>query len=217
MQFLRFVRSALFCISFAYLIPANAQNIPYPGFKVVDDVNAFRQKYLSTSENIQTVTGVFFQEKELTALVETIESTGKIWYKKGKVRMDYAHPFRYGIIIDGEKMFIKDGEKESQINVRSSKLFQQVNQIMLDCIQGTILDNPHFTTRVFENNASYLLEFKTESRDLKKFFESIILIVEKKDYTPHSIQLNESSGDTTLITFNEKTVNGHVSDEVFTF
>lgn len=190
----------------------------YPGFEPVEDTAAFKRHFISASAKVMSVQGDFTQEKELSALTEKITSRGKLWFKrKNKVRMDYAEPFVYRMILNGDKMFIRDGQKESRINVRSSKLLQQVNRIMLDCMQGTILESPDFSTRVFENKEAYLMEFTTVSKNLKEFFHSIILIVEKKDNAPLSIQLNEPSGDKTLITLQRKTVNGPLSDEVFSF
>jgi outer membrane lipoprotein-sorting protein len=55
------------------------------------------------------------------------------------------------------------------------------------------------------------------SKSLKGFFETVVLVVDKKDYSVHSIKMNEPSGDTTMITFTEKKLNVSIGDEVFNF
>ncbi len=218
MQGVRILFPTLLFISLGYLTPLEVFAIQYPGFKPVEDLASFKKHFVAEAAKLKSVEGEFTQEKELSALTEKITSHGKLWFKReNKVRMDYADPFVYRMIINGDKMFIRDGQKESQINVRSSKLFQQVNRIMLDCMQGSILENPDFSARVFESDSAFLLEFTTLSRNLKQFFRSIVLIVEKKDNAPRSIQLNESSGDKTVLTLHRKIVNGTLPDEVFFF
>lgn len=218
MESVRVLAPIFLVVSLFQQLPSQAMATQYPGFIPVQDLESFRRTFTSASSTVTAIQGEFTQEKELAALTEKITSHGKLWYKReGRVRMDYSDPFEYRIIINGDKMSVHDGQKESRINVRSSKLFQQVNQIMLDCMQGTILQSPDFSTRVFESDSAYLLEFTTVSKTLKQFFQSIILIVEKKDYAPRSIQLNEPSGDKTVITLDRKTVNGRVPDEVFSF
>ncbi|MBX2965382.1 MAG: outer membrane lipoprotein carrier protein LolA [Cyclobacteriaceae bacterium] len=190
----------------------------YPGFKPVANLETFKKEFAASSARLQTIESEFKQEKTLLALTETINSQGKIWFKReNKIRMDYTNPFAYSMIIRGDKMFIRDEQKESQVNVKSNKLFQQVNRIMMDCMQGAIPDSKDFSLRAFENNTSYLLEMTPVSKTLKEFFQTIVLIVEKKDSSPLSIQLNEPAGDKTLITLSNKTINAVLPDEVFSF
>ena len=199
------------CLMFT--LQASAQ---YAGYKSISDLAAFKKQFATESAKVQSITSDFVQQKELLALTETITSSGKFWFKRSnRVRIDYTKPFTYRMVMNGDKMLVKDDQKESRINVKSNKLFQQVNKIMIDCVQGTILDSKDFTTRVFENDKTYLLEIKPVSKTLKEFFQTIVLSVEKKDYSVKSIDMNEPSGDKTTITFSNKVLNAQVADEVF--
>jgi outer membrane lipoprotein-sorting protein len=192
---------------------ANAQ---YAGYQSVADLPAFRKEFAVQSSKINSITSNFTQEKVLIALTEKITSNGNFKFKRSnKVRIEYTKPFSYLMIMNGDKMMVKDDQKETRVNVRSNKLFQQINRIMVDCIQGTILDSKDFTTRVFENEKTYLLEMRPVSKGLKDFFQTILLVVEKKDYSVHSIEMNEPAGDNTIITFTNKKLNDQVPDEVF--
>jgi len=113
-------------------------------------------------------------------------------------------------------MLVRDGEKQSQVNVRSNKLFQQVNRIMIDCVQGTILESKDFTSRVFENDENYLLELTPTSKALREFFQVINLTVRKADYVATSIEMNEPGGDKTTIFFVDRKLNTPIADAVFT-
>jgi outer membrane lipoprotein-sorting protein len=192
---------------------ANAQ---YAGYKPVSDLVNFKKEFAIQSAKINSISSNFRQEKILTALTEKITSTGTFRFKRSnKVRIEYQKPFSYLMIMNGEKILVKDESKESRVNVRSNKLFQQVNRIMVDCIQGTMLESKDFTTKVFENNERYLLEMIPVSKNLKEFFQTIVLHVEKKDYSVHAIEMNEPAGDQTIITFTDKKLNDQVPDAVF--
>jgi hypothetical protein len=86
---------------------------------------------------------------------------------------------------------------------------------MIDCVQGTIMDSKDFKTNVFENEKEYLLEMRPSSKTLQEFFETILLSVDKSDYSVKSIRMNEPAGDTTTISFTNKKLNEPVSDAVF--
>lgn len=188
----------------------------YVGYKPLQDIPAFKKHFAEESTRVQTITADFKQEKILTALTEKITSTGKFWFKRtNKVRIDYERPFVYRLILNGDKILIKDDQKESTVNVKSNKLFQQVNRIMIDCVQGTILESKDFTSRVFENEKNYLLEMTPASKTLKEFFSTITLVVEKKDYTVSTLEMNEPAGDKTIMVFQHKKLNTALTDEVF--
>jgi outer membrane lipoprotein-sorting protein len=187
-----------------------------PGYKPVADMNTFRTKFSTESKKVLSIASDFRQVKELTALEEKITSTGKFWFKRSnKVRIDYQKPFSYKLVMNGDKILLKDEQKENRVNVKSNKLFQQVNQIMLDCIQGTILNSKDFTTTVYENDKMFLLEMVPVNKSLKDFFSVIRLHVEKVDYSVSEIEMHEPGGDKTVMTFTNKQLNQTVNDEVF--
>jgi outer membrane lipoprotein-sorting protein len=208
-------RVVLFVLVFTCFSDAFAQ---YNGYKVVTDIATFRNELSSQSSKINTIASNFTQEKILTALTERITSTGTFKFKRSnKVRLQYTKPFTYLMIMNGDKMKVKDDQKEAQVNVRSNKLFQQINRIMIDCIQGTILDSKDFTARVFENEKGFLLEMTPTTKTLKDFFANIVLKIDKADYSVRSIDMNEPSGDQTTMTFTDKKLNVPIDDEVFAF
>lgn len=205
----------LFFVCYAMVTSAFAQ---FPGYQPVANLPAFKKEFAQQATKINSISSNFMQEKTLTALTETITSNGVFHFKRAnKVRMEYKKPFAYMMVMNGDKMLVKDEGQSNTVNLKSNKLFQQVNKIVIDCIQGTILDSKDFTSRVFESQKEYLLEMTPTSKALKGFFQTIVLVVGKKDYSVDSIKMNEPSGDTTMITFTEKKINGQVSDEMFAF
>ena len=188
----------------------------YVGYKPIADLAVFKKKFASQSASVTTITSDFTQEKTLSALTEKITSTGKFWFKRNnRVRIEYVKPFSYLIIMNADKIHVRDNQKENSINVKSNKVFQQVNRIMIDCVQGTILESKDFSTKVFENENVYLLEMTPASKSLRDFFQTILIKVDKSDYSVNTIEMNEPGGDQTIISFQNKKLNEQVADTVF--
>lgn len=188
----------------------------YPGYSPVADLAKFKTDFSAATQKTTSVKSDFTQEKNLAMLSEKIISKGNFWFKKdSRVRMEYNQPFKYLMILNKDKVYVKDGQKESRVSTRSNKLFQQINKIMIDCMQGTMLGNTDFNTRVFENKNSALVELSPVTKGLKELFRSINVIVDKKDFSVTSIEMKELSGDNTIIRFTNKEPNAPINDAMF--
>lgn len=206
-------RIGLVCLSLCLMLIGRAQ---YAGYKPVADLSRFKELFTSTAQSTQTIKADFTQDKELSLLSEKITSKGKFWFKKeNKVRMEYQQPFQYLMIINQNNIYIKDGQKENKFSSKSNKLFQQINKIMVDCIQGSVLNNPEYKINVFENTQGFLIELSPSAKALKEFFKNINIFVARKDYTVSKLEMHEQSGDRTVITYLNKELNTMLPDALF--
>ncbi|MEJ7766931.1 MAG: outer membrane lipoprotein carrier protein LolA [Chitinophagaceae bacterium] len=188
----------------------------YAGYKVVPDLLQFKQLFTAAAQKTNSIKSDFVQEKNLSMLSEKIVSKGRFWFKKDNlVRMEYSLPFQYLMIINKNNVYVKDGQKENRISTKSNKLFQQINKITVDCVQGTMLGNPDFKVRVFENNQGFLIELSPVVKNLRELFKNINVVVERKDYSVARIEMHELSGDNTLINFSNKELNVNLPDALF--
>jgi outer membrane lipoprotein-sorting protein len=188
----------------------------YAGYSPVSDTAKFKAGFSASTQKIISIKSDFVQEKNLSLLSEKIISKGKFWFKRESlVRMEYNQPYQYLMILNKDKIFTKDGQKENKISAKSNKLFQQINRIMIDCMQGTALNNPDFKTRIFENKTSSLIELTPLTKGLKEIFKSINVIVDRKDFSVISIQMLELSNDNTLMRFTNKEMNAELPDSLF--
>ncbi len=190
----------------------------HPGYGPVGDLTLFNQQFSAASEKIHSVKSDFVQEKTLSMLSEKIVSKGKFWFKKDKlVRMEYEQPLPYLVIINNNKLFIREGQKENKISMGSSKLIKQINGLIIDCLQGTTLHNPDFSVKVFENNQDYLVELTPVGAQLKDILKQVDIKIDKKDYSATAIEMYELSGDNTLIHFYNREINISIPDALFSF
>ena len=188
----------------------------YAGFSPVSDLAKFKTAFSAATQKTTSVKADFTQDKNLSMLSEKITSKGNFWFKKdSRVRMEYNQPFKYLMILNKDKVYVKDGQKESRVSTKSNKMFQQINKIMIDCMQGTMLENADFKTRVFENKNNTLVELTPVAKGMKELFKSINVIVDKKDFSVLSIEMNELSGDNTIMRFTNKELNASIPDTLF--
>lgn len=186
------------------------------GFKPVADLPALKQQFAKAAQQTQSIQCDFVQEKNLSMLSDKIVSKGKFWFKKeNKVRMEYQQPSYYLLVINGKDIRIKDAQKENKVSGKSNKLFEQINKITVDCVRGTVLDNADFRTKATENAQYYRLELVPVNKAMKDYFSTIVLLVEKQDFSVSKITMAEASGDDTTISFLHKQLNANISDAVF--
>ncbi|WDF77943.1 outer membrane lipoprotein carrier protein LolA [Mucilaginibacter sp. KACC 22773] len=203
-------------LTVAMLAAAFTASAQHAGYSQLTDLSAFKAQFTATAQKTTSIKSDFVQEKNLSMLSEKITSKGKFWFKKDNmVRMEYMQPSKYLMIINKDNILVKDEQKENKINTKSNKLFQQINKIIIDCVQGSILSNPDFKVKVFENKGSYLVELAPLSKGIKDFFKSINISVDKKDNSVSNIDMQEPSGDNTTIHFINKEINANLPDALF--
>lgn len=196
------------------VVQANAQQ--HPGYKPVADLAGFKQQFATASRQTQSIQCDFVQEKNLSMLADKITSKGKFWFKKeNKVRMEYTTPSYYLLVMNGKDIKTKDGQKESHVSAKGNKLFEQINKITVDCVQGNVVDNADFKTTILENAAGYLLEMTPVNKQLSQYFKTIVLLVDRKDLTVNKIEMYEAGGDNTTISFLHKQLNVNIPDATF--
>jgi outer membrane lipoprotein-sorting protein len=186
------------------------------GYKKITDNSNFKTQFSAAAKKLSSIQSDFIQEKNLSMLSEKITSNGKFWFKRDNlVRMEYTSPFKYLMIINRNNVFIKDDQKENKISARSNKLFQQINRIIIDCVQGTALDNKDFSVQTLEGKDGYLIYLSPVVKNMKDLFNNINLVVDKKDYSIIRMEMVEAGGDNTIIRFTNKQLNVPVADALF--
>jgi len=208
------MRKYLLIILNIFSVIAFAQ--PSKSFNEVKDITSFKIKFAEASKAVNSIKCDFTQEKNLSVLSEKIKSKGVFMFKKQNMaRMEYTSPFKYLLIINGDKVFIKDEQKSNSFSSKSNKMFENINKIMIDCVQGTALDNKNFSSAVYESNTQYLLELTPKIKAFKDFFKKINIYIDKKDYSVNKLDMIETSGDNTVLNFLNKQFNTSVTDANF--
>ncbi|MBX3239036.1 MAG: outer membrane lipoprotein carrier protein LolA [Chitinophagaceae bacterium] len=188
----------------------------HPGYDLLKDDAAFKTQFKEASQKINSIRSDFVQEKNLSLLDDRIISKGKFWFRKeNAVRMEYTSPFLYLMIVNGTDVYIRDSKKENRLSSRSNKLFQQINRIMIDCVNGNALESKDFTVKIFTGGDGFLAELTPVEKALKTMFRNVNIIIDKKDLSVSRVEMHEPSGDNTIIRFVNREMNVNLSDALF--
>jgi outer membrane lipoprotein-sorting protein len=186
------------------------------GYKTVKDTSAFKQKMEAQSKGINTLESDFTQEKYLSVMSEKIISHGHFHFKKANMlRWEYKDPYKYLIAINKNKMYIKDNGKVSKYDINSNKMFKSINEMMLNTVQGNLMNNSEYKAKFYENEKFYLLELSPTQKGAKDFLKVIQLYINKVDYAVDKVKMIEPSDDYTSIDFSNRKTNQAIADEKF--
>lgn len=189
------------------------------GFVAMKNPEAFKAKLKEVSKTTNAIESDFMQSKNLSILAKPISSKGKFCYKKeNKVRWEYTEPYTYLIVIQGTKIFIKDKSNQKQYDTQSNKMFQELNNFLVGCINGDILNKTNdFKIEFKESDNQYYVILVPVATKMKQMINEIHIYFDKKDYSVIKLKMVEQGSDNTIIDFFNKKLNGNISDEKFNF
>ncbi len=185
-------------------------------FKAVKDTSGLKNKIESMSKSTTSIQSDFVQEKNLSLLSEKIISKGHLTFKKDNLlRWEYNSPSKYLIVINKEKITIKDEKKTTKYDMNSNKVFKEINDIMLSCVQGTIFKSNKFKTAYYESDKYYKLELLPLAKNMKDTFKKINLYFDKTVTSVAKMEMIEANEDLTSIDFSNKKLNEPIAESIF--
>jgi outer membrane lipoprotein-sorting protein len=186
------------------------------GYKPVSDPDLLSRKINEASAGVNTINASFIQEKNISFIEEKIISNGILLYQKpDKLRLEYKEPFTYIMIMNGGRMMTDNGEKKSEYDLKSNKMFSEINNLIISSVKGDILNSKSFDSFLFENDENVFIRLIPLDNELTKYIKTIDLYLSKKDYTVSDLNIREQSDDFTWIRFTNKILNESLSDGSF--
>ena len=187
-------------------------------FVQMKDVPGFRSGLNKMATKTTTIQASFKQEKFLSILSNAVTSSGKMYFKKpGLLKWSYTKPYNYGIVLNGKQLKINDEGKVNSFEISNSKIFMELNDLIINSVQGDVLQEDRFNIVFKESKNLYLAQLTPIDKNIKDYIAHIDVYFDRKDYSVHKLQLFESEGDYTLITFENKQFNAAISDDEFSF
>jgi outer membrane lipoprotein-sorting protein len=179
-------------------------------------ISSIRKGVEEAAARTATIIASFTQDKEMSILDEKLSSSGNFYFKKEKMlRWEYTRPYSYIIVINNDRITIRDDSKTSQFDTRN-KVFSEVNRIIVGSIRGTLLnDEANFRSSFAESTSSWVVKLVPLTEGLKETLSAITLWFDKKDFSVGKLEMTEVTGDRTVITFTEKRFNESIADEKF--
>lgn len=181
-----------------------------------NEIINLKQKVKKVAETTKSIQSDFVQKKHLDFLSDDIVTYGKLIYKApSSVKWEYTKPYKYSVIFKNNKLKIDDDGKKSNIDLAGNKMFENMNKLIVQSINGDMFDSSMFSITYKKNKDYYVVNFKTKKSALKEIISEFVLYFNKKTYEVSTVKMIEPSGDYTKITFKNRVVNTAVSDAIF--
>jgi outer membrane lipoprotein-sorting protein len=186
------------------------------GYKPVSNPGFVTKKINEVSASTNSINSQFIQEKNLSFIKEKIISKGILLYQKpDKLRLEYKEPFTYILIMNDGRMMTDNGDKKSEYDLKSNKMFSEINNLIISSVKGNILDNPDFNSTIYENAENLFINLTPLNKELNKYIKTIGLYISKKDYSVSELRITEQSDDYTHIRITNKAINEEIPATFF--
>ncbi|WP_317898309.1 LolA family protein [Aurantibacillus circumpalustris] len=203
---------------FFLLIISTTSLLSQGAYKAMKDTVGFKSNVDKMSKETNSIQSDFTQVKNLSILSEKITSKGAFWFmKQNNLRWEYSDPYKYVIVINKDKILIKDeSNKVKKYDMNSNKVFKEINDIMISCVNGDILKSNKFSIHYFENDKGYRLELIPLIKSMKESLKKINMYFDKNVTSVIKLEMFENGDDTTTIDFTNKKINETISSDKFT-
>ncbi|HPA55996.1 MAG TPA: outer membrane lipoprotein carrier protein LolA [bacterium] len=214
-----------FMLSFAQTV--NTENVKsdasaaFTELASSSNVAKWRNTVASNASSIVSIKSSFKQVKTLSFLSQKVTSGGRFFFEKSengnKLKWEYTTPFFYTIVINGNNITMKDGQKISSFDMSTSRVFQEINEIMVASLNGTILsDEGNFIFDIKEKGRELTISMTpVKGTSLSEYFRNINMIMDKSDFTVSMLTMVEITGDSTKLLFIDKKLNGKIDESEF--
>lgn len=200
----------LMCVS---VLTVSAQDKPV-------DIN--RQKAMAAKINkiaasLNTMQCTFVQTKHLSLMKDVMVSEGKMYYRHGQyLRWEYTSPYTYIFVLNGSKVTMKSSNSKSVVDVRQSRLFQEIANIMMSSVTGKCLsDTKNFNVTMSVSGNEWIAELIPLKKEMKQMFNRICLHFNSVKSMISSIEMYEKKGDRTVIRLDNIKTNVAIDEKVF--
>lgn len=162
--------------------------------------------------DVQTIRADFNQEV-LDSQRNTLQaSSGTMMLSRpGRFRWDYTKPYKQLIVADGERVWLYDVDLE-QVTVKTADAVLGNTPALL-LSSNTPLQENFDTLEHGEKNGQYWIELKPKKNDTG--FESMLLAFGDKEL--EQMELHDSLGNLTRLTFSNSKRNIDIDDSMFNF
>jgi len=169
----------------------------------------------STLAGMSSIKGDISQEKSFAFLTEKLVSTGVFLYQKeSKLRWEFKEPIQYIILINENSMRLKEQGEEKKYK-GMNQILRQVKEIILGCIDGSIMTNTNYKTAFFTDGKSIRIQLQPKEKNLKEFIQQIDVEFIKQGSILKKVTLTDPSEDRTEIHFSNIQSNQKIDAALF--
>lgn len=195
-------------------LPVQAQELKKAG---VAQQQLMLERFSQAAAAIRTLDCSFTQVKTLRFLNDKMTSQGRMLYDAGgKLRWEYTQPYQYTFVINGDKVHIKSRQSFHSIDIRQSRLFQGIAEVMMQSVTGKGLTaSSNFGCAMYTHGGEWVALLSPRRKEMKKLFKEIHLHLSASKQVVTRVEMVEPSGDTTVIVLKDVKANVQLDEKMF--
>ena len=176
-----------------------------------------RQKINQAASALKTMQCDFVQTKHLKLMNNDMVAKGKMYYQQSdKLRWEYITPYSYTFILNGDRVLLKNRNRNDVIDVNRNKLFREIARIMMNSVTGGCLaDDKDFKTTLSASGSEWTATMTPLRKDMRQMFQKITLHLDKQKWTVTRVELTEKNGDRTSIELKNIVKNETIETKMF--
>jgi len=181
------------------------------------EIQTFKENVKASAKSTTTIKSDFTQYKHLDILSNDIETNGHMVFKSPNlVKWQYTKPFSYSVIFKEDQLLINDDGTKSNVDIGSSKLFKNLNELIISSIKGDMFIENDFNISYLKSNTYYKATFIPKEKAISNYIAQFELLFDKTNAQVFEVKMIEPSQDYTRIVFKNRVLNTPVSNAVFT-
>lgn len=175
------------------------------------------RKIASATSSMKTMQCEFKQTKKMKMLKNEMKSSGIMYFRSpNKLRWQYNTPYSYMFVMSGNKVSLKSSKGTQKIDTQRNKMFRQISDIILGCVTGgSLKSSTDFNVEIWRENGSYVAKLFPKKKELKSLYCNIKIKFNSSLTMVQSVEMNEKSGDTTIVTLLNVKANNSINESVF--
>ena len=176
-----------------------------------------RQRVNQAAAAMKTLQCDFVQIKHLKMLNEEMLAQGKMYYQQSnKLRWECTNPYTYTFVLNGDKVLLKNQQRNDVIDVNQNKIFREIARIMMSSVVGnSLLDNKTFKTTITINNSEWIATQIPKRKDMRQIFQRIVLHFNPQCAVVSCVEMIEKNGDKTVINLKNIRTNETLNASIF--
>lgn len=176
-----------------------------------------RQRVNQAAAAMKTMQCDFVQTKHLKMLNDDIVAHGKMYYQQSsKLRWEYTIPYAYVFVLNGDKVLLKNKQRNDVIDVNQNKMFREIARVMMSSVVGNcLLDDKTFKTTIATTNGEWIATLVPQRKDMRQMFQKIVLHFNQQRAVVNCVEMVEKSGDKTVINLKNIRTNETINAAIF--
>lgn len=181
------------------------------------EIKEFNLSLKQKSDTTISFTSSFSQEKSLEMLSRKMVSKGIFKYKKeDKIAFLYELPFKYYLIINGNKLKIDNDGKKQIIDLTSNPLMKQMRSLIEASFLGKLSEmGDSYKINYSKDNNNIFVNIVPANKSISDMIQSITITFSKIKIDILEIKLEEGANSITKYIFSEPLYNTIKNDEGF--